>query len=88
LSRVSNGTLFLDCIEVMSRTKQQDLRCLLDEVACHGNLSFPGGGPRIISGATCSLLTAISVGTFEETLFYRLNVIHVDLTGDLSQQDS
>jgi DNA-binding NtrC family response regulator len=39
-------------------------------------------GVRIITGAGNSLLDDVAAGTFEENLFYRLNVIRVDMTGE------
>jgi CBS domain-containing protein len=76
------GTLFLDRIELMGQDVQALLMSLLSErVLRRGVPVAKGDGePRIIAGATRSLITAISVGTFNEALFYRLNAVHIDIT--------
>lgn len=78
----SNGTIFLDRIDVMSRAVQVELSRLLDETALDSRAAFHDGGcrPRIVSGASRSLLAGVAAGSFDERLFYRLNVIHIEFT--------
>lgn len=80
--QAAGGTLFLDRIDLLSAAGQADLMSLLTEQA--GHAGGPGGlpdrtSPRIIAGASRSLLDAVSAGAFDRSLFYRLNVIHLDL---------
>jgi transcriptional regulator of aromatic amino acid metabolism len=35
---------------------------------------------RVIAGASHGLLSAVGTGRFDESLFYRLNLIHLDFT--------
>jgi DNA-binding NtrC family response regulator len=37
---------------------------------------------RLITGTTVSLLERVIAGTFSELLFYRLNIIHLDIGDD------
>jgi CBS domain-containing protein len=54
----------------------------LNERGLRRNATVSGGAsePRIITGASRSLIGGLSAGTFNEALFYRLNVIHLDFT--------
>lgn len=74
------GTVFLDRIETMDAVMQAELFGLLDEITRQCGPSSLSNGPRIVSGATRSLLVEIAAGIFHEGLFYRLNLIHFDLT--------
>ncbi len=85
LQDVWRGTLFLDRIETMTAVMQTELFGLLDEISRQRGVSSLSSGPRIISGAGHSLLTEIAAGVFDEALFYRLNLIHFDLTGQRLQ---
>jgi CBS domain-containing protein len=78
----SEGTLFLDCVEMMSDGVQARLMSLLDEKVLHrdGSALHSRSDPRIVAGASRSLLAAVSAGTFNGALFYRLNLIHLDFT--------
>jgi two-component system response regulator PilR (NtrC family) len=75
------GTLFLDRIEMMNGGIQAILMSLLDESVRHRNRTGPArrSDPRLIAGASGSLRTAVSGGRFNAALFYRLNVIQLDL---------
>jgi DNA-binding NtrC family response regulator len=74
------GTVFLDRIDMMSNSIQGCLTFLLDEKIRHRDADVPDNriAPRLVTGASASVLAAISAGTFSEALFYRLNVIHLD----------
>ena len=78
----SGGTLFLDRIEMMGSTLQQQLFLLLEEGALQRRVETPTGMRRVrmIAGASHALLSAVGTGCFDESLFYRLNVIHLDFT--------
>jgi DNA-binding NtrC family response regulator len=75
------GTLFLDRIETMNGGIQAILMSLLDETVRHRDRTGPArrSHPRLIAGASGSLRTAVSGGRFNTALFYRLNVIQLDL---------
>lgn len=70
------GTLFLDRIELLFPVAQKELLSLM-EVRSRDDV---GKSPRIITGASKRLLPAIVVGRLDESLFYRLNLIHLDFT--------
>jgi len=80
--RANNGTLFLDEIGNLSLDGQAKLLRVLET----GELERIGGGDvitvnvRIISATNSNLPQAIIDGEFREDLFYRLNVIELDLT--------
>lgn len=72
------GTLFLDGISNMDASEQRQLFFLLGERAW---AAMPASRHvRIIAAADPGLLAAVAARTFDEALFYRLNVIHIDLT--------
>jgi two-component system C4-dicarboxylate transport response regulator DctD len=68
-----DGTLFLDDIAALSQDAQTQL------------LDLWGGEAvrrvRVLSGASRHLTEDRAKGSFSEPLFYRLNVLHLDLTG-------
>jgi hypothetical protein len=66
------GTMILHDVGAMNREDQ--LRLLAwSELAA--------GKTRIVSTASTPLLPLVSAGTFNDTLYYRLNTIFVDVTG-------
>ena len=65
------GTLFIDDITRLSQEAQAQLWCLLEEYQ---------SGVRVISGASRHLDVERATGAFCDALFYRLNVVHIDLT--------
>ncbi len=79
--KASGGTLFLDEIGDMPF----DIQARLLRVLQFGEFSRVGGREqikidvRIISATNKNLIESIEQGTFREDLFYRLNVINVDL---------
>jgi CBS domain-containing protein len=82
LRDASGGTLFVDRIEMMGDGVRAELFGLFEHTSDRSGVGLPNGvrRPRILSGASRSLMDAIAAGTFDETLFFRLNVIHLDLT--------
>src|ERR1700690_3616599 len=82
LFEVANGgTLFLDEIATMGMdTQAKILRVLQDKRFMHlGGISEIQVDVRIIAATNVDLRTAVREGRFREDLFYRLNVITVDL---------
>jgi len=79
--RANNGTLFLDEIGNLSLDGQAKLLRVLET----GELERIGGGDvitvnvRVISATNTNLPQAIIDGEFREDLFYRLNVIELNL---------
>ena len=75
------GTLFLDEVGEMSPTTQVKLLRVLQE----GTLERLGGGEpvvvdvRIIAATNSDLPALVEAGRFREDLFYRLNVINLEL---------
>jgi len=75
------GTLFLDEIGTMSlETQSKILRVLQDRKFMHlGGVHEVQVDVRIIAATNVDLKTQVTEGKFREDLFYRLNVITVDL---------
>jgi two-component system response regulator HydG len=77
----NNGTLFLDEVGEMSSTTQVKLLRVLQENVIE---RLGGGEPihvdvRIIAATNSDLPTMVDEGRFREDLFYRLNVINLEL---------
>jgi two-component system C4-dicarboxylate transport response regulator DctD len=64
------GTLFIDDIAALTRAEQVLLSALLEN----------DRRTRVIAGASRHLDAELEDGSVSEALFYRLNLIHVDLT--------
>ena len=75
------GTLFLDEIGTMSmETQAKILRVLQDRKFMHlGGINEIQVDVRIIAATNVDLRQAVKEGKFREDLFYRLNVISIDL---------
>lgn len=75
------GTLFLDEIGTMSmETQAKILRVLQDRKFMHlGGINEIQVDVRIVAATNVDLRQAVKEGKFREDLFYRLNVITVDL---------
>jgi DNA-binding NtrC family response regulator len=73
------GTLFIDDIARLTPAAQRLLYRSLE--ACQPLPGTEQGtGVRVIAGAPRHLASECAGGAFFEPLFYRLNVIHIDLT--------
>jgi Nif-specific regulatory protein len=77
--RAEGGTLFLHEIGQLRAHAQARLRDLLAE---RGRERLRGPQRRIMASTSDLLLPRVAVGTFDERLFYRLNVIHLIFTGN------
>lgn len=68
------GTMFLEDVGRLGRGSQARLRDLLERAADegHGRRSRR----RIMASTSESLVERVADGTFDETLFYRLNALH------------
>jgi two-component system response regulator HydG len=80
--RAAGGTLFIDRVGDLSLRAQRRLLSLLAGQSVHddGPTSHSAEpSVRIITGSDRSLRADLAVGSFSDTLFYRLNVIHIDL---------
>ena len=81
--RAVGGTLFLDQVGALSADVQGRLLSLMTEQSGDHSAGKTVGRDRhvrIISGSDRSLLADVAVGAFSDALFYRLNVIHIDVT--------
>jgi CBS domain-containing protein len=85
-TRAAGGTLFIDCVGHLGTNAQARLSARLDEQSRHVNGVTPLNGEdcvRVITGNHRSLHENLAVGAFDDTLFYRLNVIHINrMRGD------
>ena len=79
--QANGGTLFLDEIGEMPLRLQPKLLGVLQErrVRALGSDKEVACDVRFITATNRNLQAAVSAGTFREDLFYRINVIHVDL---------
>jgi hypothetical protein len=68
---VSDRILFLREIQVLDRGNQK----LLNELIA--TQQPPRNRPRLIASASLSLYEWVCAGLFEETLFYKLNAVHI-----------
>ena len=75
------GTLFLDDVVTLPADGQAHLLSLLNErmAPLSSNAAFDRSRVRIVAGASRHLGAERATGAFCEPLFYRLNLIHVDL---------
>ena len=67
----AGGTLILDGVEALNGQQQKTLFCWLD--AC----SHPE--VQVISVAPTALYTYVEAGTFLDALYYRLNMVHLEV---------
>jgi CBS domain-containing protein len=80
-ARAVRGTLFIDDVGQLGPDAQARL-CSLLSAQSHrigaATSSDGDGRVRVIAGSGRSLLPDLAVGAFNDALFYRLNVIHID----------
>ena len=82
MDRAAGGTLFIDDIGALSQHVQERLLFLMVEqlrYAAEAAPFTPDDRVRLIAGSNRPLQADIAVGAFNAALFYRLNVIHIDL---------
>jgi CBS domain-containing protein len=79
-ARAARGTWFIDDVDQLGPDAQTRLRSLLDAQSCTNAVTSPhrDGPVRVISGSGRSLRADLAAGAFSDTLFYRLNVVHID----------
>ena len=81
IEHADRGTLFLDEVGTMSMALQMKLLRVLQE----REFERVGDGKpikvdvRVVAATNCDLARMVKEGTFREDLFYRLNVIQIDL---------
>jgi DNA-binding NtrC family response regulator len=81
--RAHGGTLFVDHLDRLPFARQTEFLDLLETRAHVGSaVDAAAVGVRIITGASRCFATERTIGAFSNRLFYRLNVIHIDLTAD------
>lgn len=78
------GTLFVDDVAFLSTRAQAELLSLLEERLRSVDGRRAGDAVRIIAGASRHLDPDRAHGAFCERLFYRLNVIHINLADHLT----
>jgi DNA-binding NtrC family response regulator len=81
LARASRGTLFIDEISALDAVLQEALLNYLETAEAARRVAAPGvdrgADVRIIAASRRNLYHQVIAGRFNETLFYRLNVIHI-----------
>ena len=82
IERARGGTLFIDDVLSLTARAQRVLLDLLDERAPIRTVDSAAGRPsvRVIAGASHCANTERSRVAFNEAVFYRLNVLHLDLS--------
>jgi DNA-binding NtrC family response regulator len=80
-SRADGGTIFLDEVGELSAAVQAKLLRVLEsgEVRRVGSMEVSYPDARVISATNRDLLGAVREGRFREDLFFRLNVLHVQV---------
>jgi two-component system NtrC family response regulator len=87
--QASGGTLFLDEVTEMSAKSQVDLLRVLET----GNFSRVGGeevlqsDARIVSATNKAMHPLVEDGTFREDLYYRLNVVPIEIPSLRQRRD-
>jgi two-component system, NtrC family, nitrogen regulation response regulator NtrX len=86
IERARGGTLFIDDVLSLTPKAQCVLLALLEERAAITTVDPSATRPtvRVIAGASHHADTERSRGAFNDAVFYRLNVVHLDLTKGLS----
>ncbi len=81
IERANNGTLFLDEIGDIKRTIQSKLLRVIEEKKFRrvGSTEEKFVNLRIISATNKDIPSMIKSGEFREDLYYRLNVIHINI---------
>jgi DNA-binding NtrC family response regulator len=77
--RARGGTLFVDDIAMLPAATQAQLLSLLEERLRHGSAVAPSNAVRVVAGASRHLDAEREAGAFCTPLFYRLNLIHINL---------
>jgi len=78
--RARGGTLFIDDIATLRAAVQAQLLSLLEErVHDESSIRSSGGSVRVVAGASRHLDRERETGVFCTPLFYRLNLIHINL---------
>jgi DNA-binding NtrC family response regulator len=79
--QAAGGTLFIDRVGDLSIRAQERLLLLLAEQSPPANGTIPHAdrGVRVVTGSNRSLSADLARGAFSDALFYRLNMIHIDL---------
>ncbi len=82
IERARGGTLFIDDVLNLTAKAQQVLLDLLDERAPLASIAPSAARPsvRVIAGASHHANTERTRGAFNDAVFYRLNVLHLDLS--------
>ena len=85
IERARGGTLFIDDVLSLTSKAQCVLLALLEERAAITTIdpSATRLSVRVIAGASHHANTERSRGAFNDAVFYRLNVVHLDLTSGL-----
>jgi transcriptional regulator with PAS, ATPase and Fis domain len=81
LQAANKGTLFLDELGELSLEIQSKLLRFLEtgEIQCVGNTQFEQINSRIITATNQNLAEAVKTGRFRQDLFYRLNIVPLEL---------
>ena len=85
IERARGGTLFIDDVLSLTSKAQCVLLALLEERAAITTIDTSATrlSVRVIAGASHHANTERSRGAFNDAVFYRLNVVHLDLTSGL-----
>jgi DNA-binding NtrC family response regulator len=74
IDAAAGGTLLLTAVEEMPASAQDRF---IETFAQLQSIRDPSVAVRLMAGTTVSLRNRIAEGAFSESLFYRLNIIHV-----------
>lgn len=74
----ARGTIFIDNLDTMPPGRQEELRSLLESMG-HEGVVRSARSARIVVGTSRTLGPSIQSREFDEGLYYRLNMIHLEL---------
>jgi DNA-binding NtrC family response regulator len=85
--QAAGGSLFIDDVAALTEREQVELFSLLEARRTHSSAQpRHRSSVRVIAGASRHLDSERASGAFSEPLFYRLNVIHIDLIDHQAQE--
>lgn len=79
LDHASGGTLFIDEIGVLRPQMQARLSLFLEQHAIR-RLESTRHAVRVVAGSDANLMSGIAANQFSANLFYRLNLIHIEVS--------
>lgn len=87
LRAARRGTLFLGRVETLAPALQEELAVLLGDRRLEAEAEAPDTEARLIASTEVDLEERVEQGRFADALFYRLNVLRIELPSAASRRD-